>query len=323
MSYVVQYELWRECNCKCTFCTLGYDNLHTDNDLKLKSLQTAIDEMKQMKEGEHETIGFIGGEFFQGQLSTEELRTKWFELMNLCNDMLNNNIIKTIWLNASLLIGSQPDFYKSLDIFDKKNQVWVLTSYDTWGRFHTQKMFDTWEGHLEKIHNEYPEINVNITSIITGDFIEKFLNNEIDIHKYTKKYNYSIYLKNPVQPLVHEENPSNKYFESMLPNFFPTRNSMLKFFSKYLEMYGEEEYERLISTDLRADEIRKNYNNNTQRNLRYTRNRETLQEFQEGDEDAEEEIMECGHNNIYKSYIDSDKCILCDKQLIKKTMGNI
>ena len=322
-SHVVQYELWRECNCKCTFCTLGYDNLHTDNSLKLQSLQTAIDEIKEMKAGEHETLGFIGGEFFQGQLSTEELRAKWFELMNLCNDVLNKDIVQTIWINASLLIGSQPDFYKTLDLFDKKNQVWVLTSFDTWGRFHTQKMFDTWEGHLEKIHTEYPEVRVNITSIITGDFINKFLNNELDIHKYTKKYGYTIFLKNPVQPLIEDDGVPNTYFNDILPNFFPKRNDMLKFFSKYMEMYGVDEYDRLISTDLRADEIRKNYNNDNQRNLRYTRNRETLQEFQEDDANPEAEIMECGHNNIYKSYIDSDKCILCDKQFIRKAMGNL
>ena len=68
MSQVLQYELWRECNCKCTFCTLGEDNLKTDTQLKLKSMQTAIDDIKNMKAGEHETLGFIGGEFFQGQL---------------------------------------------------------------------------------------------------------------------------------------------------------------------------------------------------------------------------------------------------------------
>ena len=106
MSQVLQYELWRECNCKCTFCTLGQDNLHTDNDLKLQSLQTAIDEIRALKKGEHETLGFIGGEFFQGQLSTEELRNKWFELMGCCNDALNNEIVDTVWLNASLLIGT-------------------------------------------------------------------------------------------------------------------------------------------------------------------------------------------------------------------------
>ena len=316
MSQVLQYELWRECNCKCTFCTLGQDNLHTDNDLKLQSLQTAIDEIRALKKGEHETLGFIGGEFFQGQLSTEELRNKWFELMGCCNDALNNEIVDTVWLNASLLIGTQPDFYKTLDLFDKKDHLWVLTSYDTMGRFHTQKMFDTWESHLEKIYKEYPEIHVNITSILTGDLVEKFLNDEIDLYKYYKKYGFTNYFKNPVQPYVNQIVP-NSYFQPMLGNFFPTRHNMLRFFAKFLDMYGEEMYDRLISTDLRADEIRKNYNDD-KRNIKFTRDRETLVEYQEG---FNEDLLPCGHNDIYCSYIDSNHCILCDKQLIKKTRG--
>lgn len=317
MSQVVQYELWRECNCKCTFCTLGEDNLATSNELKLNSLRTAIEDIKNMKAGEHETLGFIGGDFFQGQLNTDEIRNTFFELMSLTNDVLNKGIIETVWINASLLIGEQKDFYKTLDLFDKKDRVWVLTSFDTMGRFHTPKMFNTWEGHLHKLYTDYPDIRVNITSILTGDFIEKFLNDQIDIHKYYKLYGYTIYFKNPVQPYLGKLVP-NSYFQNILGNFFPTRSNMLKFFTKYIDLYGEEEYDKLISTDLRADEVRKNYNSDDKRNLKFIRNRDTLEEFQEGIED---EILPCGHNSIYRSYIDSDKCILCDKQLIKKTRG--
>ena len=317
MSQVLQYELWRECNCKCTYCTLGEDNIKTDVKLKLKSLQTAIDDIKNMKVGEHETLGFIGGEFFQGQLNTQEVKDKFFELMHLVNDVLNKDIIKSVWINASLLIGEQKDFYDTIDLFDKKSQLWVLTSYDTIGRFHTPKMLETWEGHLKKIHENYPEIQVNITSILTGDFVEKFNNDEIDIEKYFKLYGYSFYFKNPVQPYVNKNVP-NSYFQPLLGNFFPTRNNMLKFFMKYIELYGEECYDRLISTDLRADEIRKNYNSKDKQNIKFVRDRETLVEHQDGWSD---DLMPCGHNDIYRSYIDSDKCILCDKMMIKKARG--
>ena len=313
----LQFELWQECNSKCTFCYLGRNNCGTPDGVKITNMNNAIKMLSNKKTfEEYDTIAFIGGEFFQGQLSTEELRNKWFELMNLCNDALNNEIVDTIWINASLLIGTQPDFYKTLDLFDKKDHLWVLTSYDTMGRFHTQKMFDTWESHLEKIYKEYPEIHVNITSILTGDLVEKFLNDEIDLYKYYKKYGFTNYFKNPVQPYVKQIVP-NSYFQPMLGNFFPTRHNMLRFFAKFLDMYGEEMYDRLISTDLRADEIRKNYNDD-KRNIKFTRDRKTLIEYQEG---FNEDLLPCGHNDIYCSYIDSNHCILCDKQLIKKTRG--
>ena len=319
MSEVVQYELWRECNCKCTFCTLGNDNNYTPNELKLKSIQTSIDEIKEMKPGEHKIVGFIGGEFFQGQLATDELKNKFFEMIDVVNTALNNNVFEVVWLNVSLLIGQQEDFYKTLDMIDKKENVWVLTSYDTLGRFHTKKMFDTWENHIKKIHTEYPTVRINITSILSGDFIEKYINNEIDIYKYTKLYNASVYLKNPVQPYCSQF-MSNEDFNKILGNFFPKGKTMLKFFMKYLQEYGENEFDRLISTDLRADEVRKNYNNDSDRNIKFIRDRETLVEYQDG---VPDELLPCGHNDIYMSYCDSDKCILCDKQMIKQSNKGI
>ena len=66
----------------------------------------------------------------------------------------------------------------------------------------------------------------------------------------------------------------------------------------FLDMYGEEMYDRLISTDLRADEIRKNYNDD-KRNIKFTRDRKTLIEYQEG---FNEDLLPCGHNDIYCSF---------------------
>ena len=97
MSLQIQYELWRECNCNCTYCTLGFDNHKTDNELKLQSMQTAIDEMKNFEPNEHQTVGFIGGEFFQGQLNTPEIKSKFMELIKVANDLLNNHIVKDLW----------------------------------------------------------------------------------------------------------------------------------------------------------------------------------------------------------------------------------
>ena len=314
MSKCLQFELWRECNCHCTFCTLGKDNLYTSNDLKLASLNTTINELQSLKKDEHEVIGFIGGEFFQGQLNTPEIKEKFFELIKLSNDLLNKDYIKNIWLNASLLIGKQEDLYNAINLIDKKDKLWILTSYDTLGRFHTQKMFETWEYHLKKIYNLYPEININITSILTGDFIIKYLNDEINLDAIRKKYHCSLFFKNPVQPYKEGIEIKNQSINDKIGYFFPKRDDFLKFLKKYLKEEGLIEYDRLISTDLRADEIRKNYNVNTKRNVKFLRDRTTLHESEVG---VELNDLSCGHNDIYSSYCDSDKCILCDKKLIR------
>ena len=314
MSKCLQFELWRECNCHCTFCTLGETNLYTPNELKLEALNTAINELKRIKKNEHEVIGFIGGEFFQGQLNTPEIKEKFFELIKITNDLLNKDYIKNIWLNVSLLIGKQEDLYDTLKLVDKKDKLWLLTSYDTLGRFHTSKMFETWEYHMFNIYNLYPEINLNTTSILTGDFIIKYLNDEIKLSEMRKKYHTSLFFKNPVHSLQSGTTLTNMQVNDKIGYFFPKRDDFLKFLKKYLKEEGLFEYDKLISMDLRADEVRKNYNDPKHRNLKFLRDTKNLHESMEGTLDRD---LSCGHNDIYASYCDSNKCMLCDKQNLR------
>ena len=316
MSVVLQYELWHECNCHCTFCTLGQENLKTKEEVKLKAINTATDEINNLKKGDHETIGFIGGEFFQGQLNTKLLFEKFCKMIDAVNNALNKNIINDFWLNVSLLIGKQEQLFEVLERIDKKDKIWLLTSYDTMGRFHTQKMFETWENSIFALQKKYPQINFNITSILTGDFITKYLNGELDLKMFREKYNSSLFLKNPVKAkdAIFE---TSKSINDKIGYFFPKRHDFLEFLKKYLKEEGIENYKKLISMDLRADEVRKMYNSGEIYN--FTRNRKTLHEKEEGIDDKYDLV--CGHNLNYASYCDSDKCILCDKQMILDMYG--
>ena len=314
MSLQIQYELWRECNCKCTYCTLGIDNCLTSNELKLQSMQTAIDEMKQFKSNEHQTVGFIGGEFFQGQLNTPEIKSKFMELITEANNLLNNNIVKDLWLNASLLIGNQDDLYEAINLIDDKTKLWVLTSYDTIGRFHTSKMLDTWKYHMNKLHNDYPEVKLNTTSILTGDFIEKYLNDEFDIEDFKAKYHTNLFLKTTVKP-GHLSHLTKQEINDKIGNFFPKQEKFQEFLFTYYSREGEDEYHKLFSNDLRADEVRKNFNDENKRNIKFIRDKNTLEETIDCI-DEHIDNLSCGHSSIYQSYVDSDDCSICDKQQI-------
>ena len=314
MSLQIQYELWRECNCNCTYCTLGFDNHKTDNELKLQSMQTAIDEMKNFEPNEHQTVGFIGGEFFQGQLNTPEIKSKFMELIKVANDLLNNHIVKDLWLNASLLIGNQKDLYEAIDLIDDKTKLWILTSYDSIGRFHTPKMLETWQYHMKNIHNLYPEIKLNTTSILTGDFIEKYLNDNIDIKEFKATYHTNLFLKTTVKP-GHLSHLSKQEINNKIGNFFPTQERFQEFLFTFYMREGAEEYHNLFSNDLRADEVRKNYNIDTKRNIKFIRDKQTLEETIDLI-DEHIDNLSCGHSTIYQCYIDSDDCCICNKQEI-------
>ena len=314
MSLQIQYELWRECNCNCTYCTLGFDNHKTENKLKLQSMQTAIDEMKNFEPNEHQTVGFIGGEFFQGQLNTPEIKSKFMELIKVANDLLNNHIVKDLWLNASLLIGNQKDLYEAIDLIDDKTKLWILTSYDSIGRFHTPKMLETWQYHMKNIHNLYPEIKLNTTSILTGDFIEKYLNDNIDIKEFKATYHTNLFLKTTVKP-GHLSHLSKQEINDKIGNFFPTQERFQEFLFTFYMREGEDEYHKLFSNDLRADEVRKNFNDENKRNIKFIRDKNTLEETIDCI-DEHIDNLPCGHSSIYQSYVDSDDCSICDKQQI-------
>ena len=320
----LQYELWRECNCKCTFCTLGDENLYTPEKLKLQSVETAINELQVIDTEKYDTVGFIGGEFFQGQLNTQRLKDKFFELFRLCNQLLNDNKIESVWINASLLIGNQKDLYDVLDLFDKKEKVWVLTSYDVLGRFHSNKMKETWEFHMKKLHEEYPEVHLNTTMILTGSLIDMYLNDEINFEEFKEKYHTGLFLKNPIPPHgfndADGEPLSNEGVNKILGNFFPTRKKAIAFFMKYKMKESELDFKNLLNMDLRAQELRKNFNDrkHNHRNVVFIRKKDGKEEYTMNKSRRHfGRKLQCGHPEIYNSYCDCRECILCDKERMK------
>ena len=61
------------------------------------------------------------------------------ELMSKTAALINDGTISSTWISATLMIGQQADLYECLSLFKDLNKVWILTSYDTIGRFHSTK----------------------------------------------------------------------------------------------------------------------------------------------------------------------------------------
>src|SRR5574344_285738 len=113
------------------------------------------------------------------------------QLMELTADLLEKDILKEAWIYMTLTIGDQKDLYETLNIFEERqvtDQLWLLTSYDTVGRFHTKKMEDNWKFHMKNIHQLYPDIRFNTTTILSNDCIKKYLNNEISFKDMSEEY---------------------------------------------------------------------------------------------------------------------------------------
>ena len=317
MSKILQYELWQECNNRCTYCTLGRENFYTPERLKIAAINKAIQDIKKLNKGEVSTLGFIGGEFFQGQLFHPEVKQAFVELIDTSNELLNKGIINELWINATLTIGDQADFFETLNKIDKKDCLWVLTSWDNLGRFHTPKMFEAWQNNLYRIHREYPEVRINITTIITKVFIDDYLSGDFNIADFEQQYHAKLFLKTPVKPddLSHrtkyEINDHLRYW------FFPREKDFMMFLVTFLEREGESAYDNLFSNDLKAEELHKNFNIDELRDVVFIRNSDFEEKLYCDKSLKNIEQSPCGHSNIYKCFADTDSCAVCLKQFVK------
>lgn len=336
----LQFELWQECNSRCTMCYLGENNLHTPNHLKLKAIQDAYDFISDPEKIKpYNTLSYIGGEFFQGQLNIPEIKENFLKLIKKTAELQISGQIKEFWLMCTLTIGNQKDLYDTLDLLKTEyvvanktelmDQVWIVTSYDTIGRFHTQKMLENWQYHIAKLYEEYAGININTCMILTQDLITKYLNNEFSFHDYQKVYHSALFFKQPAPGATKIDNPNilvtskegrrlaKQIMEKKLPGFFPKRDTFLKFLVKFKDDCPEL-YDHLFNVVYRADDLYRNMNDEEKdHRMQYNhRDKQTKNEIAEGD--PNQHLMnDCGHLLDYCAYLDSDECMICDRDMIK------
>lgn len=306
-----QFELWSECNSKCKFCYLGKSNGFTPDSKKLENINKTLEIISDENlYKEINCLAYIGGEFFQGQMKNPEVKSGFLKLMKKSNEFLERGLIDQVWICATLTIGDQRDLFDSLECFSDTSKVWILTSYDTVGRFHTEKMFHDWENNLDTIREKYPDIKINITSILTGDFIDKYLSGSLRLMDVVYKHGCSLFLKPPC-PVEHEGGfYSKQETNQIIPNFFPTRKKFIEFLSKYKGVESDASYEKLFNMKLRSDYLFKFRDDGLAKLHRIKEKSQEVTEFGS----INNITMPCGHSNQYAIYIDDDDhCAICDK----------
>lgn len=318
----LQFELWQECNSLCKFCYLGKENRITPREIKLKTLHDVYEKICDMSVyKEYDNLSYIGGEFFQGQLSDPEVKEAFMKIMVKTAELLKAGVIKSVWLMCTLTIGDQKDLYEVLDLYkdmtwDPNNSdgLWVITSYDTIGRFHTEKMHENWKYHMLNIQHKYPHFKFNVTTILTQDLITKFLNNEFSFTEFMKTYKTSMFFKQPA-PGAYSDLAVGNYLKSKqlleadLPGFFPKRETFLKFLNKFCNT-NPDMFDKLFNIKYRADDLYRNFNN-LERHMEHNhRFKESKMETNVASDMA---TNECGHLMQYAAYIDSNKCMICDR----------
>lgn len=301
-------ELWEECNNFCEFCFIDYLNKSTPDTLKLQNIKNAqeiLDKNERLN-----AFGLIGGEFFQGQLNSPAIRSEFFKLCEQIFIQINMGIIKDFWCYCTLTLGDQKDLYYLIRLFDNivKDKIshtfWILTSYDTFGRFNSPGKFENWDKHMLNLQ-KYSFIKFNTTCIMSQDFCNKYLKDQLDLREIEHKYKTTLFLKQPAQTRCG-------YKEDLIkkcPWFFPKRQTFLSFLKK-LKKTDKNIFDNVLDISRRADLVYSEmYGTDTPE--------PELRDKTTWNETHSRRNLKCGHVVNYNCYVDSDMCCLCDYLKIK------
>lgn len=223
MNNFLQFELWKDCNNKCTFCF--NNNAATARQAKLERLNFILNEIDNPRYKNIRRIGFIGGELFDGQMDAE-LLTLFTQILRKAYTFPH---IEKICIATALLYTDLTQLLTISNLFNKDNLLLICTSWDTFGRFHTPEHLALWERNIEALHKQTPTQQIHVEIIPTQHHITAVLNGGFNITDFKHKYGVSVDYCTPCAGFVYKDMAE---FEAHVPGFFPKRSDFIKFLYK-------------------------------------------------------------------------------------------
>lgn len=319
--FLKQYELWQTCNNNCLFC-FNKANAHIDNDeAKIAALRAVIADLDVVPGTIQDklSIELIGGDFFQGQLHNPSVRTLFFQLMDKLVSLRDSKQIAQVVLFVTLTLGDNKDLYEAIDVLTRNApadfEVWISTSYDTKGRFDAAKL-ENWKTHMTRLAC-IPTIHRNTTIILTQAFVDEVLSGAFDFQDFQDTYQTTLFFKHPLimlDELAKHGDVSDQIIKykrakedmlKRLPWFLPKRKDALKVMQKMRE-HGL--LNRLMGLEYRADDLDAKFGE-------VGHWVKTIRDKEHNIESKNEAKLPCGDLVTYMCYADSDKCLLCDRDL--------
>lgn len=326
---IYQVELWQECNNHCKYCYNKMTYFRQSPAFKIKSMNEVIRVITQDDFlNNYNSVGLIGGEFFQGQMDDPAVEEKFFEIMNILKDYTLKGKIQQIWIAATLITENQHQLWKMLDMFKDSippQGFVIMTSWDPVGRFHTPEAEQSWIRNMKKIHDEYPMFWVNTCSIFTGAYIDLYLKDPEFLNNFMNDYHTTIFVKPPTNVMAGDEKNDyitlshfkdaleerQRYNREEIPNWYPTQRQAQDFFYQ-LATKNPEIYNCFLNIEQRADMLVTHRPDGMHENLR---NKQSKQEVKDSP------VMDhCKHITYYQIYSDNNNCVICDRDLIYSTI---
>lgn len=233
----LQYELWKDCNNHCAFC---YNRKLKDID-KLFSLNYILHDIEKRSFDE---IGFIGGEFFDDQLSDPKVKESFYQLFDKCKQA------KKIYITSSLIYDNKKDLYEFLQ-YARQNRfldkILLCTSYDTKYRFKAKADEISWKITMIWLHDVFPEMKTHTEIILSEDFMKKVLSEEFIPKDFEIKYFTKI-------DYIEANYGYGISYDNDLSDFLPDKSTTIAFLHKILKENLVNKYD-FLNDELLADTL--------------------------------------------------------------------
>ncbi len=345
-STLLKLELWKACNNSCLFCHLSEREKQTNSSAQLKRLENALSALDGLEANKIYNVFITGGEFFQGQLDNEDVRAKFYKLIEKLGKLYASSIIQSIHIQATLLKGNQSDLYKTLNLLENEGcaflphenseGIFIETFWDAKGRFINEATKRNWDIHMDALHSYYPWVKKRATVTLSNEVCEMFISNSFGnkFFKYDSIYSYRLpnvhaiscvpgQTINPAQeqcdnqPLLLTENEfvaAKKAFnESAGFGYFPTRRIFRKFAMKCARQYPS------VFAAL-FNKAKSNNKKATTCEAEDIRLVESNIIKETGVDDCNVGQKQCKHSLDFAIYSDINECAACDISRICRSM---
>lgn len=232
MSGFIQFELWKDCNHDCPFCTARGIKKSRDKVAACKYAKDIL--TKDIKP--YDSISLIGGEFFDGQLADSRVRQEFYSLVDLIAEGIAIGRFGRFLICTSFMYADVRPFWEfivRLQQVDKSltKYLMVCTSWDSEYRF-TSATFSNWEYNIKLLKDTLPETRLHVESIMTGFLVDRFLEGSFSAKSFERHIGCTLDFNTPFK--CHGAFRDKMEMQEELPNFFPKRKDFLTFLHQNL-----------------------------------------------------------------------------------------
>lgn len=301
---MVQYGVWKNCTNHCDFCLLREKRQYTHKE-QVYWLDRITDNIRHLDFVNDYPYGvsLLGGELFY--IRDEKVQAAFMRLVDTIIERVLTD--KSPHARFSTVTNGiyKPDFlFKVVDRLKDAvgiERVDVNFSYDLKYRYHTEKARQTALQTIRRFQQRY-DYRVGVQMILTQHVINEWKARRFSITDFMARVIPGCQLSFLYPHPIHTG--------KTLPDFQFKRADFLAFIQD-LKVTNYEVYHNFINSTKNSGTFKY-----TGLKVRFGKSIEELAMQKPVLTDGKEILTDCGHSVLYRCYADSDRCVLCDLEMM-------